>query len=136
LVTNHIARNHIRSGLRVSWNTVPAVSDVSHSQARHRNRPRDIPHGSAATPHSGHREPVRPTQAADVLPASSVATKPLIHLLERPWIIDSRNGVARSLHRIFVPPKLAGVKGIPIFRNSGHPRGSEPPTLASFPINW
>ena len=38
-------------------------------------------------------------------------------LLERPWIIDSRNGVARNLHRIFIPPKLAGVKGI---SNFGH----------------
>ena len=51
LVMNHIARNHSRNGLRVSWNTVPAVKVVSHSQARHRNRSRDMVHGSPAAPH-------------------------------------------------------------------------------------
>jgi hypothetical protein len=27
-VTNHIARNQTKRGFRVSWNTVPAVTDV------------------------------------------------------------------------------------------------------------
>ena len=34
LVTNHIARNHIRNGLRVPSKIVPAVSDASPAHAR------------------------------------------------------------------------------------------------------
>src|SRR5271165_4967573 len=93
---------HRASGQR----RLPLVGATSQPSARHPPRVR----GHAAF---RAQEPVGPTQATDVLPASSVATKPLIHLLERPWIIDPRNGVALSLHRIFIPPKLAGVKGIP-----------------------
>src|SRR5271166_5165781 len=110
---------HRASGQR----RLPLAGATSQPSARHPPRVR----GHAAF---RAQEPVGPTQAADVLPASSVATKPLIHLLERPRIIDSRNGVALSLHRIFIPPKLAGVKGIPnlpqirplaeILRRNGH----------------
>ena len=57
LVTNHIARNHIRNGLRVPSKIVPAVSDVRLRQARHRSHPPAISHGSPASPQWGQVNP-------------------------------------------------------------------------------
>ena len=57
LVTNHIARNHIRNGLRVPSKIVPAVSDVCLRQARHRSHPPAITHGSPASPQWGQVNP-------------------------------------------------------------------------------
>src|ERR1035437_3810022 len=112
---NHIARNHIRSGLR--GNTVPAVRDVSHSQVRQRSRPPR--HHPRLSSHTAFRadEPFRPTQPLDVLPATGIATKPFVHFLERPGVIDSWDGAPDILHRLIVSPSPAGVKGIPICRN-------------------
>lgn len=50
LMMNHIARNYVHNGVRVSGNTVPAVRDVLLSQALHRNTPRAITQDSPATP--------------------------------------------------------------------------------------
>jgi hypothetical protein len=53
---NHIARNHVRSGVRVSWNTVPTVSAVS---AVHISTPRAVTHGASTTPQRWHTNPSR-----------------------------------------------------------------------------
>ena len=58
LVMNHIARNHVPNGLRVSWNTVPAVNDVLPSHALHRNTPRAVTQGSPVTPQRSQTNPV------------------------------------------------------------------------------
>jgi len=44
--------------LAVSWNTVPAVSDVLPSQALHRNTPRAVTQGSPATPQRSQTKPL------------------------------------------------------------------------------
>ena len=54
LVMNHIASNHIRNGLQVSWHTVPAVSEVSALHAVHLSTPRAVTHGSSTAPHRRH----------------------------------------------------------------------------------
>ena len=55
LVTHHIARNHVVSGVRVSWKIVPAVTDVCRPHAAHSSRLRT---GHAlGWPHCGQRNP-------------------------------------------------------------------------------
>jgi hypothetical protein len=47
----------LRNGLRVSWNTVPAVGGVLPWQALHRNTPRAITQGSPVTPQHPRTNP-------------------------------------------------------------------------------
>src|ERR1035437_2112285 len=111
-----MARNHIRSGLRVSCNTVPAVSDTCRSQARQRSRlPRHFPrlaHCRAV----GADKAIRPAKPPDIFPARRLAAKPRVELLERPRIINPSDGMP---WRAFHPSTLSGVptcvKGIPTY---------------------
>src|ERR1039458_9269058 len=56
LVTYHIARNHMIKGLRISWKTVPAVTEV---WCRHRQHWNKVSRTTVAfvPPHLGHRKP-------------------------------------------------------------------------------
>ena len=47
---NHIARNHVRKGLRVPSNTVPAVTEVCPWHTRQCISPRYVIHGSLLAP--------------------------------------------------------------------------------------
>jgi len=58
VVTCHAASNHVVRGVRVLSRIVPAVTDVWCRQLEHTKRPRVCLQGSAATPHTGHLNPL------------------------------------------------------------------------------
>src|SRR5262249_26286203 len=57
LVTAHIARNQIGSGVRRSWKIVPAVTDVWSPQAAHCISPRSRSGQAFVARHRGQRNP-------------------------------------------------------------------------------
>jgi len=114
---NHIASTHIRTGLGVSWNTVPAVSEGSPSHARPRNTPCAITHGSPTTPQCRHTNPagqrkrrMSPRQPASLRNQSSMS-----------WNVrgDSTPGRGRAFS---TAPRyqyfLRGAKGYPFLIDS------------------
>src|SRR5271166_5084635 len=115
LVTNHIARNHIRNGLRVPSKIVPAVSDVFFAagptpQPSSRHHPW-LPRLSAMA--AG--ESLRPAQTTDVLAAGRVVTEAFVHRPKRARVIKSSDRGSSGVHQTGVPRPSGAVKGIPIF---------------------
>ena len=110
---NHIARSHVRNGSRVSWNTVPAVSDVSPSHAlaskhtaRHYPRLLDSPTMTA-------KKSIGPAQATNMVAATILAAKPVVHFFERSRVINTRTQLA-IFHAAKISALITGIKGIPI----------------------
>jgi len=62
-------------------------------------------------------EPVRPTQAANIVAATVVTTEPIVHFFKRSRVINAgtRLGV---FHAGKISAVFTGVKGIPIFADS------------------
>src|SRR6266496_2070245 len=83
--------------------TCPAVKHPT------RRYPR-LPNRSA----SPANEPLRPTQPPDIVPASRLGAEPIIHLLERPRVINPRERVSRIFHPPTLPHFLTWAKGIPL----------------------
>ena len=74
-----------------------------------RHRPRLPDHAAVRA-----GEAIRPTESPDILPASRVAAEPLVHLLERPWVINPTDRMLCAVHPLTLPSPRRSVKGIPI----------------------
>ena len=120
LVTNHMARNHSRNGLRVSLQHrsggqryLPIAGSTAQQAARHSPR---LAHGRAV----GADKAIRPAKPPDILTARRFAAKPRVELLKRPRVINPSDRMSPSdgMSRAFHPSTLSlvstCVKGIPI----------------------
>jgi len=96
---------------------------LEHGAGRQRRAPMTTPapqqptrHRPRFTDHSAVRagKPVRPAQLSDIVPAPRLGMEPIIHLLERPWVINPRNRVLRIFHPSTLPSSRRSVKGIPV----------------------
>ena len=116
LVRNHMARSHIRNGLRVSCTTVRAVSDTCRSRARQCSSLRDIPSGPPPRG-SGGRQSHPTKEAAGCTHGTPFRCQTKRRTLECPRVIDPSDRMSWAFH----PPTLSLVatcaKGIP---NSVH----------------
>ena len=95
---------------------------LEHCAGRQRRAPTTTPapqqpirHRPRFADHSAVRagKPIRPVKPPDIVPAPRLAAEPIIHLLERPRVINSRNRVLRIFRPSTLPFPRRPVKGIP-----------------------
>ncbi len=103
----------------------PMTTPAPQQPIRHRPR---LPDHSAVR--AG--KTIRPTEAPDILPASRVAAEPLVHLLERPWVINPTDRMLCAVHPLTLPSPRRSVKGIPIWLRKIRPERSGAPRSTDF----